>query len=46
MDTNNTAVQPEELARAQQGWANFTHYSQIGTVVVIAILALMALFLL
>lgn len=46
MDTNNTAVQPEELARAQQGWANFTRFSQIGTIAVIGLLVLMALFLL
>lgn len=46
MDMHNTDVQPQELTRAQQGWANFVKASQIVCTVTVAVLVLMAIFLL
>lgn len=46
MDSHNTDVNPKELARAQAGWSSFTHMTKYATISVIAILVLMAVFLL
>jgi hypothetical protein len=46
MDTHNTDVNPHELARAQAGWSSFTKTTKYATLGVIAILVLMAIFLL
>lgn len=46
MDSHNTDVNPQELARAQAGWSSFTQMTKYGTIAVIAILVLMAIFLL
>ena len=39
-------VEPETIARAEQGWNAFTQFTKYGVLGVIAILALMALTLL
>lgn len=46
MDTHNVEVNPQELARAQGCWVNFTQMTKYGTIAVIAVLVLMAVFLL
>lgn len=45
MDTNHVDVQPQELARAHQGWENFTRMSTYAGALVVGILVLMGIFL-
>ncbi|MDB5491443.1 MAG: hypothetical protein JWO78_1292 [Micavibrio sp.] len=49
MDTHGhppTDVNPQELSRAIHGWANFGKFATYGVLHVIALLVLMAIFLL
>lgn len=46
MDNPNTAVNPQELTRAQSMWGEFTRFSKVGIIFIVTLLVLMAVFLL
>lgn len=46
MDTHTTDVNPAELSRSQAMWVEFTRFAKYGIVSVVALLILMAIFLL
>jgi hypothetical protein len=45
MDPHSVNVNPQELRRAQAGWASFTRMTKYAALTIIALLILMAAFL-
>ena len=41
----NNQAEPAEVERAQQFWHQFTEWTKVGTIAVLVLLALMAVFL-